>query len=97
VPELVRALAGSLPHGGSVDEVLEVADELSRFPGVELVEAQETPGRPARCTTRELLAVEREAVELAFASRKVPVPAPERRSLAEASTGHSATASTRSS
>jgi conjugative relaxase-like TrwC/TraI family protein len=89
-PELVRAVAGSLPAGRNVDEVLEVADELSRFPGVELVEAQDVPGRPARFTTRELLSVEREAVELALAGRNVPVPAPERRSLAEALmiTGH---------
>jgi conjugative relaxase-like TrwC/TraI family protein len=92
-PELVRAIAGSLPAGGSVNEVLVVADELSRFPGVELVEAQQVPGRPARFTTRELLAVEREAVELAHAGRNVPVPAPERRSLAEALmiTGHDLT------
>jgi conjugative relaxase-like TrwC/TraI family protein len=92
-PELVRAVARSLPAGGSVNEVLEVADELSRFPGVELVEAQEVPGRPARFTTRELLAVEREAVELALAGRNVAVPAPERRPLAEALmlTGHDLT------
>jgi conjugative relaxase-like TrwC/TraI family protein len=84
MPDLVRAVAGSLPGGGRVDEVLELADELSRFPGVELVEAQDVPGRPARFTTQELLAVEREAIELALAGRNVPVPAPERRSLAEA-------------
>jgi conjugative relaxase-like TrwC/TraI family protein len=90
LPELVRAVAGALPAGGSVDEVLVVADELSHVPGVELLEAQEAPGRPARFTTRELLSVERDAVELALAGRDVAVPAPERRSLAEAlmSTGH---------
>ncbi len=84
MPELVRAVAGSLPAGATVDEVLELADELSRFPGVELVEAQEGPGQPARFTTRELLQVEREAVEVALAGRNAAVPAPERRSLAEA-------------
>jgi conjugative relaxase-like TrwC/TraI family protein len=84
MPELVRAVAGSLPAGETVDGVLELADQLSRFPGVELVEAQEAPGRPARFTTRELLAVEREAIGLALAGRHVPVPAPERRALAEA-------------
>jgi conjugative relaxase-like TrwC/TraI family protein len=84
MPELVRAVAGVLPAGEKVDGVLELADELSRFPGVELVEAQAMPGRPARFTTRELLAVEREAIELALAGRDVPVPAPERRALAEA-------------
>ena len=84
LPELVRAVAGSMPSGENVDRVLGLADELSRFPGVELVQAQETPGRPARFTTRELLAVEREAIELALAGRDAPVPAPERRALAEA-------------
>jgi conjugative relaxase-like TrwC/TraI family protein len=84
MPELVRAVAGALPAGGSVAEVLELAEELSRFPGVELVEAQEVPGRPARFTTRELLEVERKAVELALAGRDVAVPAPERRPLAKA-------------
>ncbi len=80
----MQAVAGALPAGGSVAEVLELAEELSRFPGVELVEAQEEPGRPARFTTRELLRVEREAVELALAGRHVSVPAPERRPLAKA-------------
>jgi conjugative relaxase-like TrwC/TraI family protein len=93
LPELVRAIAGALPAGASVDEVLELAPELSCFPGVELVEAQEAPGQPARFTTQELLAVEREAIELALAGLNVPVPAPERRPLAEAlmSTGHELT------
>jgi conjugative relaxase-like TrwC/TraI family protein len=93
LPELVQAIAGALPAGGSVDEVLELANELSRFPGVELVEAQEVPGRPARFTTRELLSLEREAVDLALAARGVPVPTPERRTLAEALmlTGHDLT------
>jgi len=93
MPDLVRAVAGSLPSGGSVSEVLELADELSRFPGVELVEAQEVPGRPARFTTRELLGVEREAIELALAGRDATVPIPERRPLAEALmlTGHGLT------
>ena len=84
MPELVRAVAGSLTAGAQVDAVLEVADELSRFPGVEIVEAEEMPGRPARFTTRELLAVEREAVEMALVGRNVSVPAPERRPLAKA-------------
>ncbi|MGH3051160.1 MAG: MobF family relaxase, partial [Gaiellaceae bacterium] len=84
-PDLVRAVAGSLSAGGRVDEVLDLADELARFPGVELVEDGDTPGRPARFTTRELLAVEREAVELALAGRDaVDVPVLERRASAKA-------------
>jgi conjugative relaxase-like TrwC/TraI family protein len=92
MPELVQAVAGALPAGGSVDDVVELANELSRFPTVELVDG-DTPGRPARFTTRELLAVEREAVELALAGRDVTVPAPGRRPLAEALmlTGHELT------
>jgi conjugative relaxase-like TrwC/TraI family protein len=82
-PELVREVAGALSAGGSVEDVLDLAEELMRFPGVELVEAQEVPARPARFTTRELLAVERDAVELALAGRNIAVPAPERRTLAE--------------
>ncbi len=91
MPELVRAVATVLPAGGSANEVLEVADELASVPGVELVDEGDTPGRPARFTTRELLEVEREAVELALAGRNVTtVPRPERRPLAEALmlTGH---------
>ncbi|HEU5372180.1 MAG TPA: MobF family relaxase [Gaiellaceae bacterium] len=84
MPELVRSVAGAVPTGASVDEVLELADELSRFPGVEMVEPGGMPGRPARFTTRELLDVEREAVELALAGRVATVPVPERRALAEA-------------
>jgi len=52
MPELVQAVAGSLPVGAGVREVFEIADELSRSPGVELVDEANTPGRPARFTTR---------------------------------------------
>jgi conjugative relaxase-like TrwC/TraI family protein len=81
MPELVRAVAGSLPDGASVEWVLDAAEELSRFPSVELVEHGETPGRPARFTTRELLEVERQAVELALAGRGSDAPQPDRRTL----------------
>jgi conjugative relaxase-like TrwC/TraI family protein len=83
MPELVQAIAGSLPAGAGLPEVLEIADELSRFPGVELVDEAITPGRPARFTTRELLAVEREAVELALAGCGIDVPIPDRMQLVE--------------
>src|SRR6266511_1618783 len=81
MPELVRAVAGSLRQGATVDEVVVTADQLSRFPGIELVESQDAPGRPARFTTRELLALEREAVELAVAGRGSDAPQPDRKTL----------------
>jgi conjugative relaxase-like TrwC/TraI family protein len=74
MPELVRAVAESFREGASVDEILEAAAELSRFPAVELLEPQHSPGRPARFTTRELLEVEREALELALAGRHAGAP-----------------------
>jgi len=83
MPELVQAVAGSLPAGGGLSEVLEIAEELSRFPGVELVDEANAPGRPARFTTRELLAVERGAVELALAGRGIGVPIRDRMQLVE--------------
>lgn len=82
MPELVQAVAGSLPAGASVEEVLDAAEELSGFPGVELVERGETPARPARFTTKELVAVEREALELALNGRDVDAPGPDRTILA---------------
>jgi conjugative relaxase-like TrwC/TraI family protein len=81
LPELVRAVAGSLPQGARVAEVLETAEELSRFPSIQLVEPGETPGRPSRFTTRELLEVEREALELALAGRDTEAPRPDERTL----------------
>ena len=45
------------------EQVLAAADELSHLPGVEQVEPGDIPGRPARFTTRELLEVEREALD----------------------------------
>jgi len=81
MPELVRAVAGSLQGGAPVDEVLAAAEALSRLPGVELLQPGDIPGRPARFTTRELLEVEREALALATAGRDVDAPAAEGRTL----------------
>ncbi|MGH3030818.1 MAG: MobF family relaxase, partial [Gaiellaceae bacterium] len=74
MPELVRAVAESLREGASVDEILRAAAELSSFPGVELLEPEHSPGRPARFATRELLDVEREALELALVGRDAGAP-----------------------
>jgi hypothetical protein len=46
------------------------------------LERDTAPGRPARFTTRELLAVERDALELALAGRDSDVPRPDRTTLA---------------
>jgi conjugative relaxase-like TrwC/TraI family protein len=81
LPELVQAVAGSLRQGGSVEDVLETADELSSLPAVELVQPGVEPGRPARFTTRELLAVEREALELALTGREAGAPRPDEKLL----------------
>src|SRR4051812_2686035 len=79
--ELVRAVAGSLRDGALAEQVTEVAAELSHLPGVELVEAGETPGRPARFTTQELLEVERHALELATNGRDASAPTADGRTV----------------
>jgi conjugative relaxase-like TrwC/TraI family protein len=73
-PELVRAIAGGLPTGAQVESVREAADELARFPAIELLEQELSPGRPARFTTRDLLDVEREALEVALDGRNADAP-----------------------
>jgi conjugative relaxase-like TrwC/TraI family protein len=82
LPELVQAVAGSLRGGAPVDHVLAEAEAVSRLPGLERLHQDEAPGRPARFTTRELLAIERGALELALAGRDVDAPRPDRIILA---------------
>ncbi len=82
MPELVQAVAGSPSEGAPVDRVLKEAEALLRLPGLERLEEDAVPGRPARFTTRELLQVERDALELALAGRDVDVPRPDRAILA---------------
>ncbi|MGH3072076.1 MAG: MobF family relaxase [Gaiellaceae bacterium] len=74
MPELVCAVAGGIRHGATANDVLDAAAKLATFPGVEMVESDRAPGRPARFTTRELLEVEREALEIALAGRDVDAP-----------------------
>lgn len=81
MPELVCAVAGSLRDGAPVERVLEEAEALTQLPGLERLD-QHSPGRPARFTTRELLEVEREALELALAGRNIDAPRPDRTILA---------------
>lgn len=74
MPELVCAVAGTVRQGATTEDVLETAEKLATFPSVELVEPEHAPGRPARFTTRELLEVEREALELALSGVDVGAP-----------------------
>jgi hypothetical protein len=83
-PELVCAVATSLRDGAPVERVLAEADALSRFPGVELLESGEVPGRPARFSTSELLQLKQRALEVALAGRDVEAPTPDRALLARA-------------
>jgi conjugative relaxase-like TrwC/TraI family protein len=82
LPELVQAVAGSLREGASVERICEEAEELTRLPGLERLEQDVAPGRPARFTTRELLAIERDTLELALGGRDVDAPRPDRTILA---------------
>jgi conjugative relaxase-like TrwC/TraI family protein len=82
LPELVCAVAGSLREGASIDQVLAETERLSRLPGLESLEPASTPGRPARFTTRELLEIERDALDVAIAGRDADGPRPDRATLA---------------
>ena len=82
LPELVQAVAGSLREGASVERVLAEAQALARLPGLERLQPDKAPGRPARFTTRELLQVEQRALELGHAARDVDAPRPDRIVLA---------------
>src|SRR5262249_42076491 len=81
-PQLVCAVATSLPEGAPTERVLAEAEELTRIRGVELLEAGTVAGRPARFTTSELLRVEQRALELALAGRNAGAPGPDRKLLA---------------
>ncbi|MGH2989005.1 MAG: MobF family relaxase [Gaiellaceae bacterium] len=74
MPELVRAVAGAVRDGASVERVLAAADELGRSPLAQLLEPEQAPGHPARFTTRELLEIEREGLAVALAGRNVGAP-----------------------
>ncbi len=74
MPELVCAIAGSLRDGASAEQVLDAANELSGFPGIERLETATAPGRPDRFTTGELLEVECGALEVALAGNDAGAP-----------------------
>jgi conjugative relaxase-like TrwC/TraI family protein len=74
MPELVQAVASSLRDGTPAERVVVEAEALSRLPVLERLDQEAAAGRPARFTTRELLAIEQGALEIALAGRDVDAP-----------------------
>jgi conjugative relaxase-like TrwC/TraI family protein len=87
-PELVCALAAAHAQGGSVEEIASLARSLTSLAGFALLEPGSVPGRPARLTTRELLALERDTLELALAGSDAGAPSASARAVTRALTGH---------
>lgn len=73
-PEIVRAVAGAAREGASVGTVLAEVEQISRGPEVTQVGDDPTPGRPARFTTRSLLDLEREALDVGLGGREAGAP-----------------------
>ncbi|MEJ7567744.1 MAG: MobF family relaxase [Gaiellaceae bacterium] len=73
-PEVVMAWAAAHVSGASADRVRTLAGRLIRTDGVELVGEQASPGRPARYSTAELIAVERAALALVERGRDAGAP-----------------------
>ena len=63
-PDLVMAWAEAHAQGASADRVRTLAARLASADGVEPVGEEPRPGRPARYSTAELIAVERSALAL---------------------------------
>jgi conjugative relaxase-like TrwC/TraI family protein len=63
-PEMVRAVAGAAHEGVSVESVLADVARIARGPEITQVGDDAAPGRPARFTTRSLLDLEREALDI---------------------------------
>jgi conjugative relaxase-like TrwC/TraI family protein len=83
-PELVRAVAGAARDGATVEEVLAGVEAIVRRPEVTRVGDDATPGRPARFTTRSLLELEREALQVALDGRDAGAPCARAASLVSA-------------
>jgi conjugative relaxase-like TrwC/TraI family protein len=73
-PELVRAVAGAARHGATSEEVLAGVEAMVRRPEVTRVGDDPTPSRPARFTTRSLLELESEALQVALDGRDAGAP-----------------------
>jgi conjugative relaxase-like TrwC/TraI family protein len=73
-PEVVMAWAAAHPSGASADRIRTLAGRFIRTDGVELVGEQASPGRPARYSTAELVAVELAALALVERGRDAGAP-----------------------
>ena len=73
-PEAVMAWAEAHGSGASADRVRQLAARLTQTDGVEQVGESASPGRPARYSTAELVAVERAALALVERGRDAEAP-----------------------
>jgi len=86
-PEVVMAWAAAHVSGASADRVRALAGRLTRTDGVELVGERPSPGRPARYSTAELVAVERATLALVERGRDAGAPSITERRLDEIERG----------
>jgi conjugative relaxase-like TrwC/TraI family protein len=73
-PEIVMAWSQAHAQGASADRVRRLAARLTGTDGVERVGEPPSPGRPARYSTAELVAIERDALALVEHGRGASAP-----------------------
>jgi conjugative relaxase-like TrwC/TraI family protein len=73
-PDLVMAWAAAHAQGASVERVRRLAARFPGMNGIERVGEDPQPGRPARYSTSELIATERDALALVDRGRNVEAP-----------------------
>src|ERR671937_155725 len=74
-PEVVMAWSQAHTQGASAERVRRLAGRLTRADGVERVGDRPSPGRPARYSTTDLVAVERGSLALVARGRHANAPA----------------------
>ena len=82
-PEVVMAWAEAHRFGASAERIRRLASRLTRTDGLERVGERPSPGRPARYSTAELVAVERAALALVERGRDADAPSLSRQRLDE--------------
>jgi conjugative relaxase-like TrwC/TraI family protein len=73
-PELVMAWAEAIDEGVSASKLRRIITRFTALDDVKPVGDTETPGRPARYSTRELISTEQAALDLAERGRGAPAP-----------------------